>query len=56
MIVSMLENHLGNYMKKNLGEVWLTTPKTIGPIQRTGDGGRYKALSYKLVDDILENA
>lgn len=56
VIVSMLERHLGNYMRKHLGEVYLNTPKTIGTIQRTGDGEQYKELSYKPIDDILENA
>lgn len=50
----MLERHLGNYLKKNIGEVWLNTPKAIGPIKRIGDGGQFKAWSNKKIDDILE--
>lgn len=55
VVVSMLERHLGNFLKKNLGEVWLNTPKTIGPIQRSGDGGQFKEWSNKLIDDIVGN-
>lgn len=56
VVMTMLEKHLGNYMKKHLGEVWLNTPKTIGLIQRSGDGGQYKELSYKPIDELLGNA
>lgn len=48
----MLEAHLGNYLKKNLGEVWLNTPETFGTILRNGDGGQFKEWPYKPIDEI----
>lgn len=52
----MLEKHLGNYLKKNLGEVWLHKPRTFGTIRRDGDGGQYQDWPFKPIDDILGNS
>lgn len=52
----MLERHLGNYLKKNIGEVWLNAPKTIGPIKRNGDGRQFKKWSNDLIENIVGNS
>lgn len=55
VIESMLEYHLGSYLRKNVGEVWLNTPSTIGPVIREGDGGQFKVWPYKPIDQIVGN-
>lgn len=52
VISSMLDTHLGNYLKKNLGEVWLNRPESFGTILRNGDGGQFKEWPYKPIDEI----
>lgn len=55
VVASMLERHLGNYLKKNIGEVWLNAPKTIGPIERS-DGGQFKEWSNDSIEEIVGNS